>query len=273
VAAELADLWTTRADYSHGLLVVPFAGYLLWSGRGHFTTGGRWPDPWGLPFVLAAAGLYLFADRTNYAKEGSQAFALVLALAGVAVMFCGRWAGLRWAGPGLAFLVLAFPLPHGVEQTLSFRLRSVATEGANFAFQTLGLASYTEGNVIAVGETRLEVENACSGLSMLLVFVAVAAAIALLCRSRPLFDRGLVLASGVPVAVACNVARITATGLVYHAGWTDLGDAVVHDLAGWLMMPVALGLIWAELRLVDWVTEPAERVGAGEVLRLPGVAP
>jgi hypothetical protein len=32
-----------------------------------------------------------------------------------------------------------------------------------------------------------------------------------------------------------------------------LADLVFHDLAGWLMMPLALALLWLELRLLGWV--------------------
>ncbi|OWK43550.1 exosortase/archaeosortase family protein [Fimbriiglobus ruber] len=270
VIVELVTLWSKRADYSHGFLIVPFVGYLLWSRRAQFPpTIRRWPDPWGLPLFLAAAVVFVAADRVNIAKEWAQAFALVTALAGVVVMFCDRWRGLRWAAPGLAFLPLAFQLPDRVERQVSLKLREVATDGANFGFQTLGLPAYTEGNVIAIGETRLGIEEACSGLSMLLAFVALSAAIAVLYKSRPVLDRVMIFVSAIPIAVLCNVLRIIVTGLVYYAGWKQLGDMIVHDLAGWLMMPVALVFMWVELRILDWVIEPVETLSTGEALGLP----
>ncbi len=63
----------------------------------------------------------------------------------------------------------------------------------------------------------------------------------------------MLVGSAVPVAVAANVARITATGLAYYA-WgqhSAAAHAIFHDLAGWLMMPLALALLWLELRLLD----------------------
>ena len=269
VIIELVTLWVTKADYSHGLLVAGFAGYLLWTRRAMIPAKFLWPDLWGLPLFAISAAMYFVAERTNFAKEGVQALALVVALMGVVVMFCGRWKGLLWAWPSLAFLPLAFPLPFRVEQEISFKLRAIATDGGNFAFQTFGLASYTEGNVIVIGETRLGVEKACSGLSMLLAFLALSAGIALAYRSRPLMDRIIVLLSAVPIALVCNVIRIVVTGLVYHAGWTQLGDAIVHDLAGWLMMPLALGFTWLELKIIGWILEPIEAVSTAQALNLP----
>ena len=271
--AELVRVWATRADYSHGFLVVPFAGYLLWTRRHRFPAVRRWPDPVGLVFFAAAAALYVRAGQTNYAKEGSQGLAVVIALAGVAVMFAGRWKGLGWAWPGLLFLLFTLPLPYTVEQNVSLKLRDVATQVGNFAFQTLGLPSYAEGNRITIGETVLEVAEACGGLSMLLAFVALSAGLAAVMTGRHWVDRAIVGVSAVPIAVACNVLRIVATGLVYHAGWKKLGDAVVHDLAGWLMMPLALLMTWGVIRLIDWVAEPVDRLDTAAALNLPASRP
>jgi exosortase len=271
---ELGRLWVTNADYSHGFLVVAFVGYLLWKRRDLFPAAvARWPDPWGVPFFAAAGVVYVLADRFNIAREWLQAFAVMTALAGVVVMFCGRWKGLRWAWPAFVFLPMTFPLPFTVEQTVSLKLREFATAGANFAFQTFGLPSYTEGNLIVIGETRLAVAEACSGLSMLLVFVALSTAVVVLYTSRPLLDRMFVLAAAVPIAVLCNTIRIIATGLIYHAGWKELGDAVVHDLFGWLMMPIALLLMWGVLKLLDWLVEPGDRLSTGDALGLPARKP
>jgi exosortase len=275
---ELIVLWTTKADYSHGLLIVPFCAYLLATRREFFPVTIAWPDWRGLPFLALAAVVYVAADKVNLAREWLQASAVMLAFVGVVVMFCGRWQGLLWAWPVLVFLPLAFPLPFRVENAVSLKLRSFATRWGNYGFQTIGLPSYQEGNVIvlphAEGETRLGVEQACSGLSMLLAFVALSAAIAFLYKSRPWVDRAIIFFSAFPIALICNMLRIVVTGLVYYAGWTQLGDLIVHDLAGWLMMPLALGILWLELRLMDWVTEPVETVTADVALglRQPGAA-
>jgi exosortase len=269
VLGQLVNLWATNADYSHGFLIVPFAGYLLWARRDQIPDRVSWPDPWALPFFVAGAGLLVVADRVNIAREWVQAFALAVCLAGVVVMFCGRWKGLRWAAPSLGFLLFAFELPHSVYTTLGLKLRDVATAGGNFTFQLLGLPSYAEGNRIVIGETVLEVAQACSGLSMLLTFFALACAIAAMARTRPWIDRAVIVATAPAIAVLCNVVRIVVTGLVYHAGWTQLGDMAVHDLAGWLMMPLALGLTWLVVRAMDWVIEPVDRLSTGEALGLP----
>ena len=270
VVRELIELWTTKVDYSHGLLIVPFMAYLLWTRKDTFPAFIRhWPDWRGLPFMLVGGVVVVVEERVNFAREWVQAAALTLALVGIVVMFCGRWAGLKWAAPALVFLPLAFELPAKIGIAVTNRLQGFAAEWGNYAFQTLGFPSYIEGNIIIIGETRLGVEQACSGLSMILAFVALAGAIAILYRSRHWIDRLILFASAVPIALFCNILRIVVTGLFYHAGWTKLADAVVHDLAGWLMMPLALGFLWFLVKLMDWMTEPIDRVSTNEALGLP----
>jgi exosortase len=256
--AEMVRIWVKFPDYSHGFLVPVFAAYLLWSRRAKVPTTIRWPDPIGLVPLVAGVALSLAGGVTNYAKELCQGFGLILALAGVLVLMCGRLA-LRWAWPGLAFLLFMVKLPDRIEIQFMFKLRQIASGWSNFLLQTMGFPSYVggqEGTVITVlrepEPLRLGVEWACSGLSMVLTFVAVATAAALMVK-RPVGDKAVILLSAVPIAVVSNVIRITVTALVYIAGWKALGDLIVHDLAGYLMMPLALGFIWLELKLIDWL--------------------
>jgi hypothetical protein len=50
-----------------------------------------------------------------------------------------------------------------------------------------------------------------------------------------------------------NVTRITVTGLLHETTSKWLADAVYHDLAGWLMMPLVLVAMSAELRLISFL--------------------
>jgi exosortase len=122
-----------------------------------------------------------------------------------------------------------------------------------------------EGNVILLTDARLGVVQACNGLSMLVTFFALATAVAIL-SGRTVAEKLLIVLSAVPIAILANVARITVTGLLFEASRGDLARAVFHDLAGWLMMPLALGLLLAELFVLGRavvVTRDAVPGGAG----------
>jgi len=244
----MVERWWSDPQYSHGFLVPLFAAAVLWSRRDWWDKARWQPSWWGLPVLAIAAAMRLVSASAGI--EPLDGFSLVPALLGV-VLLAGGWSLLRWSWPAIAFLGFMLPLPFGVEVSLAQPLRRVATLVSTYALQTMGCPAFSEGNVILIEENRLGVEEACSGLGMLLTFFALSTAFALVVR-RPLTDRLVLVASAVPVAVAANVARITATGLAYYA-WgqnSAAAHAIFHDLAGWLMMPLALLLLWGELRLM-----------------------
>jgi exosortase/archaeosortase family protein len=76
--------------------------------------------------------------------------------------------------------------------------------------------------------------------------------------TRPRADRVAIVLSAVPIAVLANVARITATGVVSQTLGEEWAHVVFHDFAGLLMMPLALVLLWLELRLLDVVLKEPE---------------
>jgi exosortase len=197
-----------------------------------------------------------------------EGIALLPCLAGLAVLLGGRPA-LTWCWPALAFLAFMIPLPYRLAHGLSGPLQTVAAEMSGYVLQTLGLPALVEGNTILLDkDTRpLDVAEACSGLSMLFVFLAMTTAAAILVR-RPLLDRLLLLGSAIPIAILANVLRITATGVAHRYVGPRLGDLVFHDLAGWLMMPLAIGLLVLEVKLLDWLLVVAPAPGPAPV---PGV--
>ena len=64
-----------------------------------------------------------------------------------------------------------------------------------------------------------------------------------------------------------------ATGVLYNAAGKELGDRIFHDFAGWMMMPLALGLLLLELKILDWVfLEDLGQASREDVIRM-GVKP
>lgn len=240
-----------QPDYSHGFLVPLFSVYLAWTWRNFIPKQIAWPNAWGLAFLAGGAALYLFATLTNFAKEWIWGLSFVVNLAGLALLL-GGWLMLRWLWMPIGFLIFMFPLPYKIEYALGGPLQRVAAMGSEFVLQTIGYATYRDGVVLHMKEHNLEVANACNGLSMLLTFITLSVAMALIVK-RPWLDRGIILASSIPIAILSNVLRIALTGVLYSEGGKELGDRLFHDFAGWIMMPMALGILWIELKLLDWV--------------------
>jgi exosortase len=243
---DAAQRWGHDPQYSHGYLVPAFAAVLLWLRRRKLTSFILQPCWWGLALVGSAALMRLVG--TYFGFEWLDPISLLPTLAGALLLVAG-WAYLRWAWPAIAFLFFMIPLPYNVEIKLAGPLQTWATEASTFLLQVLGRPAIAEGNVILLNEVELEVVQACSGLRMLMIFFAMSTAVALMLR-KPLWERIVVCVSAIPIALITNLLRITVTGLLHESVGKEIADAVFHDLAGWLMMPVALAFLGLELKLL-----------------------
>jgi len=164
----------------------------------------------------------------------------------------------------LLFLFLMVPLPGRLHNTISGPLQSFATQGAVFMLEVIGIAVNRQGNVISLGQnTTLAVEEACSGLRMLTAFIVVTAAMAFLVK-RPAWQKAVLLASSVPIAVACNIVRLCVTAVLYMHTDSKTAEKFFHDFAGLTMMPIAVFLLLGELWLLNKLVVPDQNRSSRE---------
>jgi exosortase len=252
----LAGRWSADPQYSHGFLVPVIAGVLVWLRRGRLNLSALRPCWWGLPVLLAALTLRLGA--TFYYFEWLDWASLVPSAIGVCLLV-GGWQLWRCMWPALFFLVFMIPLPYTLEVAMASPLQGIATAASTFALQTIGFPAAAEGNIILINDARIGVAEACSGLRMLVVFFAVSTAVAIII-DRPVWERTLIVGCAMPIALVCNITRIVVTGVLHETVGREWADLVFHDLAGWLMMPMALALLWIVLHVLGrLLIDPPER--------------
>jgi exosortase len=258
--AFLNQIWYDDPNYSYGYFVIPIALAILWLRQDSLDRARLAPKWWGWALLMGVVGLRAYFYQIN--QQWLEDATIPLALASLALAF-GGWHLLRWSLPAIVFLGFMYPLPNRVNTVLAFRLQSFATTGSCSVLQAMGLPVVAEGNVIHIGAEKLEVARACNGLSMLLSFITLITAAAILIQ-RPIWDRVILLATAIPIALVANIVRITITGLCFSFFGTDeilvpiLGKRLPHDWAGYLMMPMALVLIWLELKVLSWVVVDEE---------------
>ena len=256
----LFDVWYREPDYTHGFLVLPIALFILlkrWPERAEDS-----PTPWWPSWVLV---VFALGSRIYFAEQGQnwlESATLLPVIFGLALARIGRRAMLQvW--PAFAFLIFLFPLPPQLNAALSQPLQSLATTFACALLKLTGLWVMPEGNVILVGNERLEVAAACNGLSMLMSLAATVAATASLVPMAN-WKRLLLLPSIIPIALGSNILRIAATAWCYYRFGADMGSKYAHDAAGWLMMPTAMILVGLELLVMSWLVvefEQSENTG------------
>ncbi len=252
---HLIHTYWTDPDYVHGFFVPLFSLYLLWNRRDMLPPVPQKGSWWGLAFFVFWA--FIVWSGAYFAYLWFEPFSIVPCLAGI-VLFIGGWQVFLWAWPALAFLFFIVPLPGLLSSFLSGPLQSIGTHVSVVVIQTLGIPSIAQGNQIILRDSQpLGVEEACSGIKMLMLFFTLCVGAAFIMR-KPVWERVLIVVSAPPIAVLANVFRITLTAILFEMAhqWPSVvskqfADKVFHDFAGLLMMPVALLILLGEMALIS----------------------
>jgi EmrB/QacA subfamily drug resistance transporter len=148
----------------------------------------------------------------------------------------------------------------------------VASAGAVFALEVAGETVARAGNVMNVNGTEVAVAEACSGLRMLTAFIVVSAFMAYMVK-RPRWQKAVLLASSVPIAIFSNIFRLFVTAEAFAHVSQSAGEAF-HDAAGLAMMPPAVfllvGELWIMKRLV--IPEPHDEKQSARPARAAGTS-
>ncbi len=236
----LESLWRYVQDYSHGYIVVPLAIYILWARRDRLpapSTGLAWT---GLVFVALSMAMR-FAGAWYY-LESLEGWSILPWVFGVTWFFFGRkvaW----WSLPSVLFLAFMVRIPFRAELALSLQLQLISTKLACWGLQLLGQPALSEGNLIYLANLPqpLEVAEACSGMRIFIGVAALAFAFVVVVR-RAWWEKALLVASFIPIALISNATRVMATGLLYCHISEEAGRKFSHDIAGYAMIVYAAAL-------------------------------
>jgi len=265
VLVDLWEVWRDNDNFSAGLLVPILAVYMIVSQKKELAAIPVRPSLWGLAVVALGFALRFVGTLLYFASV--ERFSIIVVLVGLTMALGGTRLAfrLKWT---FAFLLLMLPWPNRVYARVSLPLQSLATKSAVFMLETLGWVVQKQGNIIQIGDTRLFVAEACSGLRMLTAFMIVGALVAFLCR-RPPWQKVILMVSTVLIAVLCNTIRLTVTSIAYAQSYGESVNKFFHDFGGIAMMPLALLFLKGELvffkRLVTTVPADPRKGAAGGI--------
>lgn len=249
------------ALYSHGWLIPVIGGFLFWRLRKPLTevsANERW-----IGVGVMVLFLVMRCISANFDINPVIRLSYVGVLLG-AILLVGGWKMFTWAGPAIGFLVFMFPFPALIEKNVLIGLQKIATIASTAVLQTFGIGAVQDGNRILIDELELGVVDACSGLRMLSVFVAMCVALAIL-MDRPWWDRLAVLLAAVPIALISNIVRIVLTAILYKSFGmdNDTVNTLIHDGAGFAMMFIGMGLLAVLFTVLSNLTIPIEEDYSG----------
>jgi len=264
--AELWNLWQRSDEYSSGLLVPFLAVYILWSRRHNIARCRIRPSVWGLFVFVAAQGIRLFGLYFMYGS--AERLSIALTVAALVLLLFG-WQLFRKVATVLLFLCLMLPWPNRVQAAVTLPLQRWATSSAVFCLEMVGYEVIREGNVIHIGDASVAVAEACNGLRMVTAFFVISGLVVLLVK-RAWWEKLIVLASSLPIALLCNTVRLAITAVFFTVLEGEHWEKIFHDFGGYAMMPLALATIVAELWLLAKLTTLPDKEEAIIITRQMG---
>jgi exosortase len=284
LAAIVAVFWTffatqvkwafeEPADWGHTLLVPGIAGYFVWLRREELLASPMKANWLGAPVVVLGVAAYVattFGPSWFVLHHNARGISVGITLLGLVLLILGT----------RVTKLLLFPLCYWVAfgQSISERLLQRVTEdmqdwsavGAHMLLAISGIDTERSGNVLTVFVNgvpqQLNVAEACSGMRMLVAFLALGVAIAYTGLPK-VWQRVALVASGVPVAIGVNVLRVYTLGVLslWDSGFAA-GD--FHSFIGlvWLVpaLFLYLGIMWLLRNLFIEEASATARSGGGE---------
>ncbi len=244
---QVVGRWLTDSSWSHGLLIPVFSLYFVNQKKDQILNVQTKPNYLGLLLLVLAIGFYIL---NRFSPSGYEYFCRVsiIATLGAVVFFLGGWCLFRCTWLPMGFLLFAVPLPERYYKALTIPMRQWAAVVASGLLNLVPKLDATANGVMVeifykgkLMEPALDVAEACAGMRLLMAFVALGIAMAYL-HERPLWQRMILLISTVPIAIFCNIVRVTITGFIYVLIHPKYAQGIYHDMLGLAMLPLAFGL-------------------------------
>lgn len=247
---EINDIvyrWITESSWSHGFLIPLFSLYFINQHKKEILNLQAKPSYLGLVFLVGSILFYIFNIVSLSGWAYFRSLSMIAALGSV-ILLLGGWCFIRYTWLPVAFLVFAIPLPGRIYRSITIPMRQWAAAAAAALLNLVsGMEATARGVIIDVIykgrqlEPSLDVEEACSGMRLLMAFLALGVAMAYL-HYRPIWQRIILLISTIPIAIACNIIRVTTTGFIYVLIHPKYTQGIYHDALGMAMLPLAFGL-------------------------------
>ncbi len=229
------QVWIASTAYGHCFFVVPIALFLAWERRAVAMATPVVPMPWLVMLAVPLALLWLAAERLGI-MEGQQ----ILAMGFVELMFLAVLGWRMFKALAVPMLYLGFLVPFGAFVTPA--LQQFTAWFITNGLDVLGVANFTDGNLIEIAEGNFFVAEACAGLRFLIASIAFGVLYACMIY-RSLYKRAIFIAAALVIPVVANGFR--GLGIVWLGHVMGSAEAVEvdHVLYGWIFFSIVILLL------------------------------
>jgi len=264
--ANLWFRWGFQQELSHSYFIPLITLWMLWERRDAMANSMGRSNP-------AALGLFAVGVFMVFALKQLHVFmlehvGLLIAIFALPLLVGGT-SLLRVTAVPLAYLVFMIPPPFWVITVTSWEFQLWSSQLGVAMIRLFDVPVFLSGNVIELGDVKLAVVEACSGLRYLFPFLSLGALAAYFYKG-PLWQRALVLFSTIPITILMNSFRIAVTGVLSDRYGSQHTEGLLHFFEGWVVFVMCIALLLAILVVMARLTG-RKNVLAG--LGLPDVQP
>jgi exosortase len=260
-----------QADWGHTLAIPLIAGYFVYLDRRRLLTTAYRTTWIGLLPMVLGTGWYMLCwlGPPTLRHHNLQGAGLTLTLFGIVLLFFGfRGMAFLWF-PLLYLCVFGQLISDRLMTIVTYPLQDLTARGSHVVLNLIGIDTDRAGNILTVwhgGEARpLNIAEACSGMRMLMAFLALGVAMAYT-GFRRWWQRAVLVLLGIPTAIVVNVLRVTTLAILSLFD-TDFAAGEFHTFIGLLWLVPAflmyLGLMWILRHIVIEEPRAAAPAGAG----------
>jgi exosortase len=249
----LVGKWRHDPNWSHGFVIPLFSLYLLYVRRHELLAARRRVCLLGLPLMILST-VFIFASFGLLSVNWLCNLGMVALLFSV-VLYLGGPELIRLTWLPIWFLVFAMPLPTMLYTAIAVPLQELAAQLSGAALRLVGASVGVTASALTITSISgsvypLTVAEACSGVRSLMAFLALGVAWAYL-EQRPIWQRVVLVLMAGPIAIVCNILRVTITSSMFVLDHPELGQKFMHSFTGILMLGPALLLFWALSKLLQ----------------------
>lgn len=241
---SLLSAWETD-EYSHGYLIPFVAFFIGWHRLTEHKPVAK-SNLWGVGVILAGGLLMLVGMLSAF--QAPVHYGLLLSITGAIFAYWGRAVTVVLL-PALIYLVFAIPLPRLIYVNLSQELQLISSSLGVMPLQLLGISVFQDGNVIDLGNMRLQVVEACSGLRYLFPLMSFGFLIALMLKDR-FWKRAFLFLSTIPITIGMNAMRISVIGITVNYWGQEMAEGLLHDMEGFTIFFACLSILLIEVWLL-----------------------
>jgi len=241
--------WDTP-EYSHAYLIPIISLFIVWQ-KNNYIIKEKLPGSW-LGTLIVIMGLFFWLLGEMSTLYIIIKYALLVVIFGLVLSFSGI-KQMRFYFVAVALLFFTIPLPNFIYNNLSSYLQLISSIIGVEVIRLFGISVHLEGNVIDLGNYKLQVVEACNGLRYLFPLVTLGV-IAAYFYQDSFWKKCVVVASTLPITILMNSIRIGIIGVLVEYWGIAMAEGFLHDFEGWVIFMFCFAILLIEMWLLTKLT-------------------